>query len=84
MTWSNGKGVCELHKGGTFHCWWENRLWCGTWRMDGDTLHVDEHEAANDEWGGTGRRCKWSAVLEPGRLTGKLNGGGRFELRKSK
>jgi hypothetical protein len=86
MEWGSGEGWCELRPGGGLLCLWghHRQRWHGTWKLEGDTLTVDEWrtpDAAN-EWAEAGPPFRWVAVLEPGKLSGRLSGGGRFALKK--
>ncbi len=82
IEWQGGEGPCAFSPDGGFCCVWLERFWVGTWTLDKGVLTVDEHVPAADEWGRAGERCVWKATLEPGKLEGPLDGGGRFKLRK--
>jgi hypothetical protein len=84
LEWHGSEGVCELRPGGVWWCWWAGAEWSGTWRMDGDTLHVEERRGARHEWEMHGASLRWSATMRPGMLDGKTDSGGAFRLRRPK
>lgn len=82
LRWGVGSGECEFTPSGGWMCLWGGDAFRGTWRIEGDVLHVEEWQmplAANK---GTplGSGMKWSVKLEAGGLSGPLSSGGRFAL----
>ncbi len=84
LEWHGSHGFCELHKGGRWWCFWAGKEWAGTWRVEGDTLHVEEWMPALNEWGTPSGKMSWSATVRPGVWEGKTGSGGTFALRKPK
>ena len=72
-----------MREGGGWSCLWQGYHWTGSWRLDGDTLHVSEWRLPDPGWpGDQGSRVplEWSVKLRRG-LEGEIdNGWGKFRL----
>lgn len=79
MDWNGTtRAPTTLADGGGYACYWHGQWWQGLWRLDGQRLTVTEQPLGSTD----GTSVTWSATLEPGKVVGKMEGGGVFALHR--